>query len=115
MIIALLWLLAAAFGVTHPDLTVWQGRAPVVLVRPSQPNAGTVMTVAIARMPRRARAVEIDAGGDLVSPERLDGTSYRTTLVAPDLPGPMSITIRFTLDGTRYEAPGSVVVVAPAS
>jgi hypothetical protein len=115
MIIALLWLLAASFGVTHPDVASWQGRAPVLLVRPAQPTAGDLMTVAVARMPARARSVQLDMGGRLLSPQRVDRTSYRATLAAPSLPGPVSITIRFTVGGTRYEAPGSVVVVAPAS
>jgi hypothetical protein len=114
MIAPLLWLLLAALTVSQPQVVPWDGSAPVVVVRPAQPKAGKPITIGVAHLPRGAAAVDVVAEDLTASARRVGNGVRRATLFAAKA-GPLSIAIRFTLRGVRYEAPGAVILVAPAS
>jgi hypothetical protein len=114
MIGPLLWLLLAAAGVLQPPVVTWDGKAPVVISRPAQPKAGEPIAVAVGRLPAGARRVEVAADG-LSAPARPVGNGLRRATLFATKAGPLSIVVRFTLRGVRYESPGAVILVAPAS
>jgi len=113
MIAPLLWLLLAAAAVTEPHLAQWHGAAPVVVTRPSQPTSGGRVIVGIADLPPQARKVVAAADGDTASATRASTGVYRAVLRAGTA-GPLTIVVRFTVNGVRYEVPGAVILVAPA-
>ena len=114
MIAPLLWLLLAALGITPgQQVHVWDGRPPVVVIRPSEPRAGTPLSVTVAALPARARNVEIVLDGEMFPARREGRGLFRAQPAAPEAPGPATVSVRFSVGDRRFEAPGGVVVVAP--
>ena len=97
----LVWLLLSALAVIAPPAATgpaaWQGAPPVVVARPSQQVSGHAMQVLVAR-PQRVRARVVKPG------------IRRAQLVAP-APGPLTLTVEFTLRGHRYQVAGGVIFV----
>jgi hypothetical protein len=110
----LVWLLLSALGVIAPPAApgpaAWQGAAPVVVARPSQPVSGHVMKVLVAQLPRQARDVEVVAAPQRV-PARLVRPGIRLAQLVAPAPGPLTLTIEFTLRGHRYQVAGGVIFV----
>jgi hypothetical protein len=113
----LVWLLLSALAVIAPPPsgpTPWQGHPPVVVTRPSQPTSGQTITVVVGQLPAAARHVVVVAEAQRAPAKRVTAQFHRATLVAPS-PGPLSISIRFTVRGHRYSVQGGVVFVVPSN
>jgi hypothetical protein len=112
----LAWLLLSALALLAPSPghgpTPWNGRPLAVVTSPSQPQLGTTLTVVVALLPRRAHDVVAVAGGRRARVRRLPSGARRARLPLA-VEGPLTVTVRFTLHGTRYAAPGGVVFVVP--
>ena len=111
----LVWLLLSALAVIAPPSpgpVAWQGRDPLIVMSPSQPRTGELVTVTVAGLPHRAGRVRVVAGGQVLTTERLSSGDRRALLVAPEA-GPLTLLVRFTLHGTRYQAQGGVALVLP--
>jgi hypothetical protein len=111
----LVWLLLSALAVISPPgpgPVAWQGSDPLVVMSPSQPRTGELVTVTVAGMPPRARRVRVVAGGQVLTTKRLSSGDRRALLVAPEA-GPLTLLVRFALHGTRYQAQGGVTLVLP--
>jgi len=110
----LVWLLLSALAVIAPPAATgpaaWQGAPPVVVARPSQPVSGHVMQVLVAHLPRHARDVEVVAAPQRVPARLVKPGIRRAQLVAP-APGPLTLTVEFTLRGRRYQVAGGVIFV----
>jgi len=110
----LVWLLLSALAVIAPPTATgpatWQGPAPVVVVRPSQPVSGHLVQVLVAQLPRRALHVEVVAAPQRVPARLVKPGIRRAQLVAP-APGPLTLTVEFTLRGRRYQVSGGVIFV----
>ena len=115
MIAPLLWLLLSSLGLLHPASTgvqTWEGRAPVVVTRPSEPTAGDTVTVGIAGLPRKARKVAVIAATQRY-PAARNGTLWQTSFQPRTEGGPLNLSVRFVVGGREYSAPGGVVFVKP--
>jgi hypothetical protein len=113
----LVWLLLTALGIIAPtsaSTTAWEGKPLLAVTRPQQPVSGSPMTVIIGVVPRNARKVDVIADETTVHATRRPSGLWQAAIVAPAA-GPLSIRVRFTLDGARYEAQGGIVLVAPAA
>jgi hypothetical protein len=110
----LVWLLLSALAVIAPPTAsgpaTWQGASPVVVARPSQPVSGHLVQVLVAQLPRRARHVEVVAAPQRVPARLVKPGIRRAQLVAP-APGPLTLTVEFTLRGRRYQVSGGVIFV----
>jgi hypothetical protein len=110
----LVWLLLSALAVIAPPAptgpAAWQGAAPVVVARPSQPVSGHVVKVLVAQLPRQARDVEVVAAPQRV-PARLAKPGIRLAQLVAPAPGPFTLTVEFTLRGHRYQVAGGVIFV----
>jgi hypothetical protein len=53
------------------------------------------------------------AGDQVLTTRMLSSGDRRALLVAPE-PGPLTLLVRFTLRGHRYQAQGGVLLVVPA-
>ena len=111
----LAWLLISALALLAPPThgpTQWTGRPLAVVASPAQPKAGSRVRVAIALIPAGARNVVVEGGGSraVARPDR--GTVRHASLPAGS-PGPLELSVRFTLHGVRYSAPGGVIFVVP--
>lgn len=113
----LVWLLLSALALISPHGTPgpapWHGRQPVILWQPSQPTSGQQMVVTVAGLPARAQRVRVVAGDQVLATQALSSGDRRALLVAP-LSGPLTLLVRFTLHGHRYQAQGGVALVVPA-
>jgi hypothetical protein len=112
----LVWLLLSALAVIappHPGPVSWQGRDPVVVMSPSQPRTGDLVTVTVAGLPPKARRVRVVAGDQVLTTTRLGSGDRRALLVAPDA-GPLTLLVRFRLHGTNYQAQGGIALVLPS-
>ena len=116
MTVPLVWLLLSAIAVLAPPAAtgpqVWDGAAPVVVTKPTQPTEGSVVTVGIARVPARARQVLLLADQQTVHPRQVGPGLWRGQLVAPSA-GPVTLSVRFTVHGVRYQSAGGVIFVVP--
>jgi hypothetical protein len=113
----LVWLLLTTLGIIAPQTgstTPWEGKPLLVVTRPQQPVIDSPMTVIIGVVPKRARNVDLVADQAIVPASRRPSGLWQATIV-PTTAGPMSLRARFTLNGTRYEAQGGIVLVAPAA
>jgi hypothetical protein len=111
----LVWLLLSALAVIAPPSpgpVAWQGRDPLIVLSPSQPRTGELVTVTVAGLPHRARRVRVVAGGQVLTTEPLSSGDRRAQLTAPEA-GPLTLLVRFTLHGIRYQAQGGVALVLP--
>jgi hypothetical protein len=72
------------------------------------------MIVIIGVVPKRARNVDLVADQAVVPASWRRSGLWQATIV-PTTAGPTSLRVRFTLNGTRYEAQGGIVLVAPAA
>jgi hypothetical protein len=110
----LVWLLLSALAVIAPPTSTgpaaWQGAAPVVVARPSTPVSGHAVQVLVARLPRHVRDVEVVAAPQRVPARLVKPGIRRAQLVAP-APGPLTLTVEFTLHGHRYQVAGGVIFV----
>ena len=110
----LVWLLLSALAVIAPPAATgpaaWQGAAPVVVARPSQPVSGHAVQVLVARLPRHVRDVQVVAAPQRVPARLVNHGIRRAQLVAP-APGPLTLTVEFTLRGHRYQVAGGVIFV----
>jgi hypothetical protein len=113
----LVWLLLSALALITPQSTTgpapWHGRQPVILWQPSQPTSGLQMVVTVAGLPSRAQRARVVAGDQVLTTLALSSGDRRALLVAPE-PGPLTLLVRFTLRGHRYQAQGGVALVVPA-
>ncbi|MDX6591950.1 MAG: hypothetical protein QOJ13_1146 [Gaiellales bacterium] len=113
----LVWLLLTALGIiapTAPSIEPWEGKPLLVVTRPQQPVTGSPVTVIVAAVPKSAGKVNVVADETIVRAQRRPSGVWQATIVAPAA-GPLSLRVRFTLNGTRYEAQGGIVLVAPAA
>jgi hypothetical protein len=113
----LVWLLLSTVGlIASPSATTtaWEGKPLLVVTKPQQPVSGAPMTVLIGVVPKKARTVELLVDTQRVRTTRRPSGLWKASVVAP-APGPATLTVRFTLHGTRYEAQGGIVLVAPAA
>jgi hypothetical protein len=113
----LVWLLLSALALIAPPPTsvaTWERKPLVVLTRPAQPVSGSPMTVVVGVVPKRARNVVVVADDQTARARKRPTGLWEADIVAPAA-GPLSLHVRFTLDGTRYEAQGGIVLVAPES
>jgi len=113
----LAWLLLSALALLAPPShgpTQWTGRPIAVVASPSQPKEGTRVHVVIALLPRGAHDVVVEGGGHRAVARPSAGNLRRASLPS-GTPGPLELSVRFTLHGTRYTAPGGVVFVAPST
>jgi hypothetical protein len=114
----LAWLLLSALALITPAQShgpaTWTGRAPALVAHPSQPVSGQTMTVLVVGLPRRAAHVDLTGTGLHVGMTRTGGGPRRATLQAPAA-GPLSLGVRFTLHGRRYQAQVGVILVVPGS
>ena len=112
----LVWLLLSAIAVLAPPAAagpkVWNGPAPVVVTKPSQPVEGSQVGVAVARVPAGSRRVLVLADQVPVPTRRVGQGLWRGRLLAPAA-GPVTLSVRFTLHGIRYQAAGGVIFVVP--
>jgi hypothetical protein len=112
----LVWLLLSAIAVLAPQAASgpkqWDGPAPVVVTRPSQPVEGSAVTIGVARVPARARRVLVVADDQVVPTHRVGRGLWRGQLTAPTA-GPVTLRVRFTVHGTRYQTAGGVIFVVP--
>jgi hypothetical protein len=111
----LAWLLISALALLAPPShgpTQWTGRPLAVAASPSQPKAGTRVRVAIALLPPGARNVIVEGGGSRATARR-SGNNVRRASLPTGAPGPLELSVRFTLHGVRYTAPGGVIFVVP--
>ena len=117
MIGPLVWLLLSALALFSPPPTSgpehWQGRAPVVVTQPSQPITGQLVIITVAGLPARAGKVRVVAGDQVLTTRELSSGDRRALLVAPAA-GPLTLLVRFTLHGDRYQAQGGVTLVVPS-
>jgi hypothetical protein len=113
----LAWLLISALALLAPPShgpTQWTGRALAVAASPSQPKAGTRVYVAVALLPRGAHDVVVEGGGARVAARPAGGHLARASLPT-GAPGPLELSVQFTLHGVRYTAPGGVIFVVPGT
>jgi hypothetical protein len=113
----LVWLLLTALALIAPppgSATQWEGKPLVVVTHPKQPVSGSQVAVVVGAVPRRARNVQIVADDATAKARRRPTGLWEARILAPAA-GPLSIHVRFTLRGTRYEAQGGIVLVAPAA
>jgi len=82
----------------------------VIMARPSQPVSGHAMQVLVAALPTGARDVEVVAAPQRVRARVVKPGIRRAQLVAP-APGPLTLTVEFTLRGHRYQVAGGVIFV----
>ena len=111
----LAWLLISALALLAPPShgpTQWTGRPLAVAASPSQPKAGTRVRVAIALLPREARNVVVEGGGARARARPEEG-NVRVARLPTGAPGPLEMSVLFTLHGVRYTAPGGVIFVVP--
>jgi hypothetical protein len=111
----LLWLLLSALGLLQPAtgrVHTWQGAPPVIITQPSRPTAGKLLTVAVGGLPRRARAVTVEAA-TVRYPAHHTGVVWKAVFQPPTQGGPIELTVTFTLAGMHYSTAGGVVLVAP--
>lgn len=109
----LAWLLLSTLALLAPPAhgpSEWTGKPLAVVTSPSQPTEGTTLTVVVALLPAQARDVVVAGGGRHTRARLLHAGVRRARLVMPAA-GPLTLTVRFTLDGKRYTAPGGVVFV----
>ena len=110
----LVWLLLSALAVIAPPAptgpAAWQGAPPVVVAQPSQPVSGHAVKVLVAQLPKDARDVEVVAAPQRV-PARLVKPGIRRALLVAPAPGPLTLTVEFTLHGHRYQVAGGVIFV----
>lgn len=113
----LVWLLLTALALISPQSTAgpapWHGRQPVILWQPSEPTSGQHMVVTVAGLPSHAQRVRVVAGDQVLTTRALSSGDRRALLVAP-VAGPLTLLVRFTLHGHRYQAQGGVALVIPA-
>lgn len=115
MTAALAWLLLSTLALLAPPAhgqAEWTGRPLAVVTSPSQPTEGTKLTVVVALLPAGARDVVVAGGGRHTRARLLHSGVRRARLLTPAA-GPLTLTVRFTLHGKRYAAPGGVVFVVP--
>ena len=112
MISPLLWLLLAALGLTAPptQLQEWDGRAPVFVTAPSQPRSDRPLAISVGSLPARADNVVVMVDGVRVRAVSDGNGLYRAVVASPD-PGVISLAVRFSLGGKRYQSPGPGVLV----
>jgi hypothetical protein len=111
----LAWLLLSALALLAPHShspEQWTGRPLAVVASPPRPKEGTRVHVVIAFLPRASRDVVVEGGGHHAVARR-SGASLRRASLPSGTPGPLQLSVRFTLHGTRYTAPGGVVFVVP--
>lgn len=113
MISPLLWLLLAALGLTAPPshLSEWTGTSPVFLTAPSNPRDDRPLAISVAHLPRRARNVAVVVDGKPMPAQPFAHGLYRTIVARPEA-GVISLAVRFTLNGHRYQSVGPGVLVA---
>src|SRR3954447_4639427 len=113
----LAWLLISALALLAPPShgpTPWTGRALAVAASPSQPKSGTRVRVAVALLPRGAQHVVVEGGGARAA-ARAAGRNLARAVLPTGARGPLELSVRFTLHGVRYTAPGGVIFVAPGT
>lgn len=112
MISPLLWLLLAALGLTAPpaQLQEWNGKPPVFITAPSQPRSDRPMAISVGSLPARAGNVVVMVDGVRVRTVSDGNGLYRAVVARPD-PGVISVAVRFSLGGTRYQSAGPGVLV----
>jgi len=111
----LVWLLLSALALISPappGPTAWQGRQPLIVTQPSHPKTGDLVVVTVAGLPPRAARVRVVAADQILTTRRLSSGDRRALLVAPEA-GPLTLVVRFTLHGRRYQAQGGVTLVLP--
>ncbi|HEX2587185.1 MAG TPA: hypothetical protein VHL51_02880 [Gaiellales bacterium] len=111
----LAWLLISALALLAPPShgpVPWTGRPLAVAASPSQPKADTRVRVAIALLPRGATNVVVEGGGADATARPAAG-NVRVARLPTGAPGPLELSVRFTLHGVRYTAPGGVIFVVP--
>jgi hypothetical protein len=111
--ITLLALLVGAL-IPRPASPHYAGRPPVVVVRPAHPRAGKPVTVVIAGVPVRARDVVLDADGVDFPARPAPHHTYTAAATASAVPGPWTLSVRFTLKGVSYTVLSGVVMVSPS-
>jgi hypothetical protein len=72
------------------------------------------MRVLVIGLPKQARDVVLTGAGLPAPTVRRGAGLFRARLTAPPAAGPLSLGVRFTLHGRRYEAQVGVVFVVPA-
>ncbi len=110
--VTLLALLVGAL-MPRPVLPRYTGRAPVVVVHPAHPTAGKPVSVVIAGVPARARDVILDADGVDFATRPAPHHTYTAAATASVVPGPWTLSVRFTLKGVSYTVLSGVVMVSP--
>jgi len=113
----LAWLLISALALLAPPAhgpMTWTGRPLAVAASPSQPKSGTRVHVAIALLPRGAHDVVVEGGGARAA-ARAAGPNVARASLPTGAPGPLELSVRFTLHGVRYTAPGGVIFVVPGT
>jgi hypothetical protein len=112
----LAWLLLSALALLAPPAdhgpAQWKGRPLAVVTSPSQPTEGTPVRVVVALLPAAASDVVVSGGGHRATARPAGSGLRRATLTTPAA-GPLTLTVRFTLHGRRYVAPGGVIFVVP--
>jgi hypothetical protein len=68
--------------------------------------------VVVALLPAAASDVVVSGGGHRATARPAGSGLRRATLTTPAA-GPLTLTVRFTLHGRRYVAPGGVIFVVP--
>jgi hypothetical protein len=117
VIAPLLWLLLSSLGLMQPTtqgVKSWDGKPPIVITRPSEPTAGDIVTVVVAKLPKAASAVAVVAATDRY-PARPAGRLWQTSFQPKTEGGPLNLSVRFTVGKRHYSAPGGVVFVKPKS
>ena len=112
----LVWLLLSALAVIappHPGPVAWQGPDPLIVMSPSPPRTGELVSVTVAGLPPRSKRVRVVAGGQVLATTHLASGDRRALLVAPDA-GPLTLLVRFRLRGTNYQAQGGIALVLPS-
>ena len=112
----LVWLLLSALAVIAPPQSgpvAWQGPDPLIVMSPSPPHTGELVSVTVAGLPPRAKRVRLVAGGKVLATTRLASGDRRALLVAPDA-GPLTLLVRFRLHGGNYQAQGGIALVLPS-
>ena len=115
MTVPLVWLLLSAIAVLAPPAAtgpqVWDGAAPVVVTNPTQPPRAAWSPSALAASPPRPPVLLL-ADQQSVHPRQVGPGLWRGQLVAPSA-GPVTLSVRFTVHGSRYQSAGGVIFVVP--
>jgi len=108
------WLLLVALALLGPakphGAAVWTKTSPAVISRPGQPISGRPLVLVVAGLPHAADHVVITGTPTPLPAQRRGPGVYRADLTAP-APGPLSLVVRFSYHGRRYQSPVGVLFV----